>query len=74
LKPRAPYQLPTPDRLPAQGALPPLDDSRLRIEWERVADGVGALRERATSSPLSLFYTSLKRKLEPVLARPDGAI
>ncbi len=24
--------------------------------------------------PLSLFYTSLKRKLEPVLARPDGAI
>ncbi len=106
-------------------------DNRLTIEWERVAEGIGALRERvqdlyhsgidrskiaqwaaahdlvaayvppAESSrwvkeardlpeveepkqlvdlvkddefPLSLFYTSLQRKLEPVLARPDGAI
>jgi hypothetical protein len=106
-------------------------DNKLTIEWERVADGVGALRERVQDLyhsgidrskiaqwaaahdlvaayvpsaegsrwakesrdlpeveepkqlvdlvkddefPLSLFYTSLKPKLEPVLARPDGAI
>jgi len=106
-------------------------DNRLTIEWDRVADGVAALRERvqdlyhsgidrskvaqwaaahdfvaayvppAESSrwakerrdlpevdepkqlvdlvkddefPLSLFYTSLQPKLEPVLARPEGAI
>jgi hypothetical protein len=106
-------------------------DNRLRIEWERVADGVGALRDRVQDLyhsgidrskvaqwaaahdlvaayvppaegsrwakerrdlpevdepkqlvdlvkddefPLSLFYTSLKPKLEPVLARADGAI
>ena len=106
-------------------------DNRLTIEWERIADGVGALRERVhdlyhsgidrskvaqwaaahdlvaayvppaegskwakesrdlpevdepkqlvdlvkdDEFPLSLFYTSLQRKLEPVLARPDGAI
>jgi hypothetical protein len=106
-------------------------DNRLTIEWERVADGVGSLRERVQDLyhsgidrskiaqwvaahdlvaayvppaegsrwakesrdlpevdepkqlvdlvkddefPLSLFYTSLMPKLEPVLARPDGAI
>ena len=106
-------------------------DNKLTIEWERVADGVGSLRERVQDLyhsgidrskvaqwaaahdlvaayvppaegsrwakesrdlpeveepkqlvdlvkddefPLSLFYTSLKPKLEPVLARPDGAI
>jgi Family of unknown function (DUF6421) len=106
-------------------------DNRLTIDWERVAEGVGALRERvqelyhsgidrpklgqwiaahdlvaayvapATGScwasdgrdlpeveepkelvdlvkddefPLSLFYTQLKQKLEPVLARPPDAL
>jgi hypothetical protein len=106
-------------------------DNRLTIEWERIADGVGALRGRVQDLyhsgidrskvaqwaaahdlvatyvppaegsrwaapdrdlpevdepkqlvdlvkddefPLSLFYTSLKPKLEPVLARPAGAI
>ncbi|MGH2591188.1 MAG: DUF6421 family protein, partial [Actinomycetota bacterium] len=106
-------------------------DNRMAIEWERIADGVSALRERVQDLyhsgidrskvaqwaaahdlvaayvppaegsrwakegrdlpdvdepkqlvdlvkddefPLSLFYTSLKPKLEPVLARPDGAI
>ena len=106
-------------------------DNRLTIEWERVADGVGALRDRVQDLyhsgidrskvaqwaaahdlvaayvppaegsrwakesrdlpeveepkqlvdlvkddefPLSLFYTSLHGKLEPVLARPEGAI
>ncbi len=106
-------------------------DNRMAIEWERIAAGVSALRERVQDLyhsgidrskvaqwaaahdlvaayvppaegsrwakegrdlpdvdepkqlvdlvkddefPLSLFYTSLKPKLEPVLARPDGAI
>jgi Family of unknown function (DUF6421) len=106
-------------------------DNRMTIEWERVAEGVTALRERVQDLyhsgidrskvaqwaaahdlvaayvppaegsrwakegrdlpdveepkelvdlvkddefPLSLFYTSLKPKLEPALARPDGAI
>jgi hypothetical protein len=106
-------------------------DNRMAIEWERVADGVGALRERVQDLyhsgidrskvaqwsaahdlvaeyvppaegsawtresrelpeveepkqlvdlvkddefPLSLFYTSLKPKLEPALARPETAI
>jgi hypothetical protein len=106
-------------------------DNRLTIDWERVAEGLGALRERvqelyhsgidrsklgqwiaahdlvaayvapATDSrwaaegrdlpeveepkelvdlvkddefPLSLFYTQLKQKLEPALARPRDAL
>ena len=106
-------------------------DNRLTLDWDRIADGVGALRSRvqdlyhsgidrsklaqwlaapdlvseyvppAAGSrwardgrdlpeveepkelvdlvrddefPLSLFYVQLQRKLEPVLARPDGAI
>jgi len=106
-------------------------DNRMAIEWERVADGVGALRERVQDLyhsgidrskvaqwaaahdlvaeyvppaegsawaresrelpdvdepkqlvdlvkddefPLSLFYMSLKPKLEPALARPETAI
>jgi hypothetical protein len=106
-------------------------DNRLTIDWERVADGVAALRDRVQDLyhsgidrskvaqwsaahdlvaayvppaegsrwakehrelpevtepkqlvdlvkddefPLSLFYTSLQPKLEPVLARPEGAL
>ncbi len=106
-------------------------DNRLTIDWERVTDGVGALRERvqdlyhsgidrsklgqwiaahdlvaayvppAAGSrwakdgralpevtepkelvdlvkddefPLSLFYATLKQKLEPALARPEDAL